>query len=129
MPKPSAAKRPARQPPGNGEAALPFLRFYHSPELRAETLRVLDAIEGADDPTVHRKALAAVVGKLTESGLESYFMQPLAAARAGFVVEQSARLGLAGANRVLGPILGSVIGRLDGPQLVTICGQIRDLMR
>ncbi len=129
MPKPSVAKRPARQHPVAGQASLPFLRFYHSPELRAETLRVLDAIEEADDPTVHRKALAAVVGKLTESGLEYYFMQPLVTARAGFVVERSARLGLAGANRVLAPILGSVIGRLDGPQLVAVCGHIRDLMR
>ena len=129
MTKPSPAKRPTRPRPAAGEPSLPFLRFYHSPELRAETLRVLDAIEGAGDPTAHRKALAAVVGKLTESGLEYYFMQPLVTAHAGFVVEQSARLGLAGANRVLGPILGSVIGRLDGAQLVAVCGHIRHLMR
>jgi hypothetical protein len=110
------------------EQSEPFLRFHHSKELRKNTLVLLRALEEADDATVHRDALADIVVKLTSSGMDYYFMKPLRLAKAGFIVEQSANLGLAGVQQVMGSVIRNIIGRMDGPQLLSVCGSIRTLM-
>jgi hypothetical protein len=130
---PDSPKRPARPParkPAKRASAShePFLRFYHSSRLRAETLAVLRTFEEARDSTQHHEALSDVVVALTESGMEYYFLRPLKLAKVGFVVEQSARLGMKGALRVQASIVRNIIGRMDGPQLLAICGHIRNLM-
>jgi hypothetical protein len=126
---PSRAKQPVKPKPAPaGSPAQPFLRFYHPEALRKKTLAVLDALEGAEDPTDHRDALADIVVELTNSGLDYYFMKPLKLAKAGFVVQQSANLGMAGARQVMGSVIRSILGRMDGPQLRSVCGSIRQLM-
>jgi hypothetical protein len=108
--------------------AKPFLRFYHSEALRKKTLSVLGALERAQDATGHREALADIVVELTNSGMDYYFMKPLKLANAGFIVQQSANLGLAGAQQVTGSVIRNIIGRMDRPQLRSVCGYIRQLM-
>lgn len=128
---PERTSAPRRRSPAAKSAAEsrgPSLRFYHSQALRDETLTLLDALEAAEDPRDHAKALAALVGKLTERGLDYYFMRPLEEARAGLLLEKSARIGIGGATRMLGPLLGNVLGRLDGEQLRAVAGHIRHLM-
>jgi len=117
---------PPRQRP---EAAPSFLRFYCSKDLARKTCALLDRIEGAEDPVQHREALAEVVVALTGHGLDAYFMAPLKEAKAGFITQRSASLGLAGARQVMGSVIRSVIVRMDGAQLLSICGSIRGLMR
>lgn len=106
----------------------PFLRFYHSKRLRAKTLSVLVAIEKANDGTQHRDELADTVVELTDSGMDYYFLRPLRLAKPGFFVEQSASLGMAATMRVLGSVIRNIIGRMDNPQLLTVCGYVRHLM-
>jgi hypothetical protein len=106
----------------------PFLRFYYSDSLRRKTLSVLSTLEQAPDATAHRDALADVVVELMKSGLDAYFMKPLKVAKAGFIVEQSANLGLAGAQQVMGSVIRNIIGRMGGPQLLSVCGSIRQFM-
>ena len=106
----------------------PFLRFHHSQALREKTLSLLDALEQAPDATTHRDALAALVMELTRSGMDYYFMKPLKRAKPGFVVERSANLGLAGVQQVMGSVVRQIIGRMDGPQLNSVCVSIRLLM-
>jgi hypothetical protein len=106
----------------------PFLRFYHSPALRKKTLAVLAALEKAPDPTDHRNALADVVVELTNSGLDYCFMRPLGLAKVGFLVQQSANLGLAGAQQVMGSVIRNIIGRMDRSQLLSVCASIREMM-
>ena len=110
-------------------ASRPFLRFYHSEALRKSMLKVLDAVEEAADPTAHRVALADVIIELMHSGFDAYFLEPLKAAKAGFIIQQSASLGLTGAQQLMGTVIRNIIGRMDGPQLVSLCGSIRALMR
>lgn len=112
----------------SGPTAAPYLRFYHSASLRKKTLSVLDALERAPDPVRHREALADIVVELTKSGLDYFFMKPLKCAGAGFIVQQSAKLGMAGTEQVMGSVVRNVIGRMDGPQLLSVCGYIRELM-
>jgi hypothetical protein len=57
-----------------------------------------------------------------------YFMKPLKLARPGFIVQQSASLGLAGVQQVMGSVIRNVIGRMDRRQLLSVCGSVRQLM-
>ena len=124
---PSAkAKRLAKTLSPSGQ---PFLRFYHSESLRAKTLAVIFTLEKAKDKTDHRDALADIVVELTDAGMEYYFLRPLKIAKAGFMTEQSANLGMAATTRVLGTVIRSIIGRMDNPQLLSVCKYIRQLMK
>ena len=107
----------------------PYLRFYHSEALRKRTLTLLAALEQAEDPTTHRDALANLVVELTNSGLDYYFMKPLKLAKPGFLVEQSANLGMVGVQQVMGTVIRQIVGRMDSAQLLSVCGSIRQLMQ
>ncbi len=106
----------------------PFLRFYHAESLRAKTLAVLTTLEHAQDSTRHRHALTDIVLELTDSGLEYYFLRPLKLANVGFIVEQSAQLGMGGVKRVMAPIIRNIIGSMNKQQLLTVCRHMRQLM-
>jgi hypothetical protein len=56
-------------------------------------------------------------------------MQPLKLAKPGFIVEQSAHLGMARVRQVMASVIRQVVGRMEGPpQLLSICGSIRQFM-
>jgi hypothetical protein len=119
--KPSAKRSSA---PGN-----PSLRFYYSEALLAKTLAVLSTVEKAKDKTAHRDALAGIVVELTDSGMEYYFLRPLKIVKSGFLTEQSARLGMSATTSVLGSVVRNIIGRMDAPQLLSVCSYVRQLMK
>ena len=128
------AAKPAHQPvikpaKAASPSAKPFLRFYHSDALRAKTLAVLSTVEDASDATKHRGALGDVIVELTDGGMDYYFMRPLKVAKAGFFIEQTANLGMATAKKVFASVVRNIIGRMDPPQLVSVCGSIRQLMK
>ena len=125
---PSVSRPPTRAAPSSVEEGKPFLRFYHSESLRKKTLMVLDAVEQDDDPTDHGAALADLVVELMESGMDYYFMKQLKLAKVGFIVEQSASISVVCALKVIAPVLRGIIGRMSGPQLISVCGSIRQLM-
>ena len=122
--KPRAVKTPK---PKDKDKALPFLRFYHSEVLRTKTHTVLTALEEDPDPTQHRNALGDLVAELSDAGLNYFFMSPLKQAKPGFLVEQSASLGMAGARQVLGSVARNIISRMDKPQLLSVSASIRQL--
>ena len=74
---------------------------------------MLAALERAEDATEHRGDLAEIVVELSNSGLDAYFLVPLKDAKAGFVLQQSAKLGMAGAKQVMAPVIRQVIGRME----------------
>jgi hypothetical protein len=119
----------ARRDRPSAAADRPFLRFYHSPELHEKTIRVLVTIESAEDPTAHRDALAEIAVELTNNGLHYYFVEPLKLARAGFILEQSASIGMAGVQQVMAAVIRSIIARMDGPQLLSVSHSMREFMR
>ncbi|MGA2590974.1 MAG: hypothetical protein ABSH32_13730 [Bryobacteraceae bacterium] len=127
--KPTAPPRAKRLVKASPPSAKPFLRFYHSESLRAKTLAVLTTLEKAKDSTQHRNALADIVVELTDSGMDYYFMRPLKLAKVGFFVEQSANLGLGATKRVFGSVIRNIIGRMDNPQLRSVCSSIRQMMK
>ena len=112
-------KQPAPPRPKSGAKWKSFLRFYHSEDLREKTLAVLTALEQSPEPEKHRDALADIVVQLTNTGMDYYFMRQLMQAKPGFIIRQSATLGMAGALQVLGAVLRNIIGRMNKPQLLS----------
>ena len=106
----------------------PFLRFYYPERLRRKTLSVLSTLERARDATAHRDALADLVVELTNSGMDYYFMKPLKRAKPGFILLQSANIGMTGVQQVMATVIRQIIGRMESPQLLSVCGSIRQLM-
>lgn len=105
-----------------------FVRVVHSEALHARTLCVLAAVDEADDATAHRDEFGAVIIELTGSALDYCFMQPLKLAKPGFVLEQSASLGLVGVQQLIGRVVRQVIGHMNSEQLRSVSGSIRRLM-
>jgi hypothetical protein len=126
--KKPAKPRVKRSVKKSSPSTQPFLRFYYSESLRTKTLAVLTTLKEAKDSTKHRDALADIVGELTDSGMEYYFLRPLKLAKVGFFVEQSANLGMSATTGVLASVIRSVIGSMDHAQLLTVCSFIRQLM-
>ncbi len=125
--KSSPKAAPKAKPKAQAKSAEPFLRFYHSDELRAKTLAVLEALEEDSDPENHRDTLADLVAELTESGMSYYYLRALKLAKAGFVVEQSARLGMSGAVKLITSVTRKFIVRMDSAQLLVVSRHIREL--
>jgi hypothetical protein len=109
-------------------SAKPSLRFFHSATLRTRTHKVLAGIERDQDPTQHVGALSSLVVDLTEAGLDYYFLKPLQQAKVGFVTRQTASFGMAGALRVMSPIIRRILAGTNSTQLRVITRHIRDLM-
>jgi hypothetical protein len=126
--KPPAKPRGKRLAKTSSPSAQPFLRFYHSKSLRAKTLAVLTTLEKAEDGTEYRDALADVVVELTDCGMDYFYLRPLKLAKVGFLTQQSANFGMSATTSVLGGVIRNVIGRMDSPQLLTVCNYIRQLM-
>ncbi len=109
------------------KAEQPSLRFYHSPELRVQTLALLETLESAQHHPSHGSALADLVNDLINAGMDHYFLRPLKLADVGFVTEQSARLGMSGAVRLISSVSRKFIERMDKKQLVVVAAHIRSL--
>jgi len=129
-PKPAAPVTVKRAPKkAAGSDPKPFLRFHHDRELRTKTLAVLEAVENAGKPTDFSGHLTELVLELIDSGMDQFFLQPLKATKANFVVQQSAALGLSGVQKVMGTVVRNIIGRMDDRQLLSVCGSIRQFMK
>lgn len=130
--KPAAKKSPTTVPKAAPKATPkvstePSLRFHHSKELRAKTNAVLDALEAKPDHPQHGESLADLVNELIEAGMDYYFLQALKKAQVGFVTEQSARLGMSGAVKLISSVSRKFIVRMDKDQLLVVASHIREL--
>jgi hypothetical protein len=130
--KPAAKKSPTTVPKAAPKATPkvstePSLRFHHSKALRAKTNAVLDALEAKPDHPKHGESLADLVNELIEAGMDYYFLQALKKAQVGFVTEQSARLGMSGAVKLISSVSRKFIVRMDKDQLLVVASHIREL--
>lgn len=106
----------------------PFLRFTHAKPLRVRTLKVLDAIDTSADPLPQREALGKLIVELSDAGLRFFFLEPVGKLKMGFVVNQTASLGIGSVMRVLGPTVRNIVGRMDAKQLRQVSGIMRQMM-
>ena len=61
--------------------------------------------------------------------MDAYFMQPLKLAKAGFLTEQSAGIGMAGAIQVISSVIRNIVGGMGAPQLLSVRKSIRKFMQ
>lgn len=107
--------------------ALLALRFHPSDALGAKAMRVIDAIDAASHPRGHGEALADLVAELVVAGMDWYFLRPLQRAQVGFMAEQSARLGLNTATKMINSASRGFILRMDLAQLRVVAGYMREI--
>lgn len=108
-------------------SAGPSLRFHHSTDLRAKTDAVLNALDAGPDQPKLGESMADLVHELIEAGMEYYFLRALKKAQLGFLAEQSARLGMSGAVRMISSVSRKFILRMDRQQLLVVSQHIREL--
>jgi hypothetical protein len=108
-------------------AKQPFMRFYYSAALRAKTDAVLATLASEPGLDGHGEALADLVHELIEAGMDYYFIKALKEAEMGFVAEQSARLGMSGAVKLLSSVCRKFITRMNGDQLLLVATHIKGL--
>ena len=109
-------------------SSRPSLRFFHSAALRTRSNRILAEIEQDKDPTQRAEALSNLVVDLTEAGFDYYFLKPLQQAKVGFVSRQTASFGMAGALRMMSPVIRTILASTNATQLRVITRHIRQLM-
>ncbi|EXI73420.1 MAG TPA: hypothetical protein PK440_11205 [Candidatus Accumulibacter phosphatis] len=124
---PVPAKTPRTAKARATTATGPSLRFYHSEVLREKTNTVLSALESQPGHPHHGEAIADLVTHLIEAGMDYYFLKPLKQAEVGFVAEQSARLGISGAVKLVSSVSRKFITRMDQTQLLVVATHIRSL--
>ena len=122
-PVPAKTPRKAKATTATG----PSLRFYHSEVLREKTNTVLSALESQPGHPHHGEAIADLVTHLIEAGMDYYFLKPLKQAEVGFVAEQSARIGISGAAKLVSSVSRKFIIRMDQTQLLVVATHIRSL--
>jgi hypothetical protein len=120
-----AGTKPATKP--GPVTAVPSMRFHYSQALKDKTDAVLTAIEQEPWNEKQGEKLADLVAELIDAGMDFYFLQTLKLAEAGFVAEQSAKLGIAGAVKLLSSITRKYIERMDHAQLLVVTRCIRSL--
>ncbi len=109
-------------------APKPYFRFTHSKALRIRTLKVLDDIDADADPTPHQNALASLLSELTEAGMQFFFLDNVKKLKMGFVVTQSANLGVGSVLRIMAPTIRNIVGRMDKKQLKQVSTIMRQMM-
>jgi hypothetical protein len=124
---PVSAKTPRTATAKATTSSGPSLRFYHSEVLREKTDTVLSALETQPGHPHHGEAIADLVTHLIEAGMDYYFLKPLKQAEVGFVAEQSARLGISGAAKLVSSVSRKFIIRMDQAQLLVVATHIRSL--
>lgn len=122
---PAAPKKPRTAKAA--ASAEPSLRFYHSKALRDKTNTVLSALETRPGQPRHGEAIADLVTELVDAGMDYYFLKALKQAQVGFVAEQSARLGMSGAVKLISSVSRKFIIRMDQAQLLVVATHIRSL--
>lgn len=109
-------------------APKPYFKFTHSKALRTRTLAVLNDIDADTDPTPHRDALSENLSELTEAGMQFFFLDNVEKLKMGFVVTQSANLGVGSVLRIMTPIIRNIVGRMDKKQLKQVSKIMRQMM-
>lgn len=124
---PVSAKTPRTAKVKATTSSGPSLRFYHSKALRDKTNAVLSALEARPIQSNDGETVADLVTELVEAGMDYYFLKALKEAHVGFVAEQSARLGISGAVKLISSVSRKFITRMDQAQLLVVATQIRSL--
>ncbi len=95
----------------------PVLAAVVPESVAAETRALIDAIRRADDPVVYRRQGAEAVVRLTEVGLDAFFLGPVERLGLGPVAASMVRLGLRTAAAAIAVFIRRIVAGLDADQI------------
>ena len=113
-PKRATAKQERAAPP---RRKAPCLVVRTDPKLARAARGLARRIGVSREPRELRAEAAAMVLKLTESGLAGFFLHPVEAMDLGFVAASSVRLGLQSARSGIAFVANRVINGMDDDQV------------
>ena len=117
------------KPAETSARAGPHMRFHHSQALRDKADAALAALENTPADARHGAAVAELVAELTQAGMDYYFLKALRRAQVGMIAEQSARLAMAGAVKLVSTVSRKYIVGMNQTQLLQVAAHMRDLSR
>lgn len=103
------------------------LAFPVPGELTRETVATIDNVRRDAGEAAHVTALIETVLKLTEVGLEEYFLRPLERAEVGMIAIGTAKVGIATARRGITVIVTKVIRGMSEDQLRSVADSMENM--
>ncbi len=104
------------------------LAFAISPQQSARTEAVIAKLRADGDRRAHAGELTELVIDLTETGLRSYFLQPLEIAGVGLVSRNVAKLGIATVGKSIPVMVRKILGAMSGEQLLAIAEVMDEML-
>jgi hypothetical protein len=98
-------------------STYPVLAAAVPDSVATEARALIEAIRHADDPLLYRKQGAETVVRLTEVGLEAFFLAPVEQLGLGPVAASMVRLGLRTAGGAIAVFIRRIVAGLDAEQI------------
>lgn len=117
---------PDADSPASGPATYPVLAARVSQQVADDARDLIARIREADDPRDLRKEGAEGVVKLTEIGLEAFFLRPVEQAGLGSVTAALVKMGLKSAAAAIAVFVRRIVGGLSGEQMLTIADMVEE---
>ncbi len=102
--------------------------FPVSEELTGELLAVIEQIRRDPSDKAHVTALVEVVLKLTDAGLQEYYLRPLEQARTGTIGLGTAKIGISTAKRGISVVVNKLLRGMKPPQLESIADSMESFL-
>lgn len=103
------------------------LAFPVPDELIQEMLATIENVRCGAGEEAHVTALIETVLKLTEVGLEEYFLRPLERAQVGMIAIGTAKVGIATARRGITVIVNKVMRGMSEEQLRSVADSMETM--
>lgn len=101
-------------------ASYPALAARVPADIAADTRALIDRIRSAEDPLSLRREGAEAVVRLTEVGLEAFFLRPVQQIGLGTVAGSMVKLGLKSAGAAISVFVRRIVGGLSADQMRAI---------
>ena len=112
----------------DGESGRALIAFEISSDLRERIEAVIAEMRDAEKPKQHVAELVTVVLEMTDVGLDYYYLRPLGAIEAGFVLRNTAKVGLAAAKKSLPLLIRKVVSGLSDKQLLALTDVLEEMV-
>ncbi len=97
-------------------------------ELAREVRSTIEQIRSDPGDKTHVRSLIELVLKLTDAGLQEYYLRPLEQAQAGTLGLGTARVGIAAAKRGISVVVRKLLGGMKAAQLESIADSLEDFL-
>lgn len=105
-------------------ASFPALAARIDPKLAAEVRALAEEVRAAPDPLLLRKRGAEAVVKLTDAGLEAFFLKPVQELGLGTMASSMVRVGIGSASTAIAMFIRRLVGGLSAEQMLALADSV-----